>query len=103
MVGYALPLPTPLLGLALIWTQGQELSLFGLVQLPPLLAADPDLADILATCHRFVAWSLLTVARAHAAAWTPSRQVLNALIAQPLCTRWRPFFSLMVRNSGQPH
>lgn len=49
---YALLLTTPLLGL---------------VQIPLLLPADPDLADTLATWHPFVAWSLLAVTAAHAA------------------------------------
>lgn len=65
---YILLLATPLLGLALTWARGQEASLLGLVQPPHLLGPDPDLADTLASWHQLVAWSLLAVAAAHAAA-----------------------------------
>jgi cytochrome b561 len=89
---YALLLATPLLGLALTWAHGQDVSLLGLVQIPHLLPADPDLADTLTTWHPFVAWSLLAVAAAHAAAavWHHRFRrdgVLSAMLPGPVGIR----------------
>jgi cytochrome b561 len=63
---YALLLATPLLGLALTWAYGQDIALLGLVQMPHLLTADPDLADTLGNWHPIVGWSLLAVVVADA-------------------------------------
>ena len=65
---YALLVVTPLLGWALTNAHGQDLSLFGLVGLPPLVAPDDELADTLADWHTLGAWSLLALVAAHSVA-----------------------------------
>ncbi len=65
---YILMIATPLLGWALTSAHGQDVSLFGLVSLPPLVPPDTDLADTLADWHELSAWSLLGLVAAHAVA-----------------------------------
>lgn len=68
---YVLMVSTALLGWALTSAHGQDLSLFGLWTLPPLIPADDDLAATLADWHALSAWSLIALIAAHgiAALW----------------------------------
>jgi cytochrome b561 len=68
---YAMLLTLPILGLAVCNAHGVDVSVFGLFQLPSLVAADPDLADELTDYHVWAAWGLLALVSAHvvAALW----------------------------------
>jgi cytochrome b561 len=65
---YLLLLAQPLLGWALANARGHAVTLFGVLLFPTLVAVDPDLADSLADIHETVAWGLLALVGAHAAA-----------------------------------
>jgi cytochrome b561 len=68
LVLYGLLLALPLVGWALMSAHEMTLSLFGLVNLPPLVQEDADFADTLGNIHVWLAWGLLAVVFAHAAA-----------------------------------
>nr|WP_249116079.1 cytochrome b [Azoarcus sp. L1K30] len=63
---YGLLLAVPVLGWALSCARGQAVYVFGLGPLPTLLARSADLADTLADCHGWAAWSLLALVGIHA-------------------------------------
>lgn len=65
---YALLLVLPLLGLAASHAHAVDVTLFGLIRLPSLVADDPDLADALTDYHLWAAWGLLFLVVAHAGA-----------------------------------
>lgn len=65
---YLLMVATPLLGWALTNAHGHAATLFGLVNLPPLVEADDDLADSLGDWHQISAWTLVGLIGAHALA-----------------------------------
>lgn len=67
-VMYLMLLALPLLGWALSGARGHTVSLFGLIDLPALLARNVDLADQLGDIHETLAWTLLGFACVHAAA-----------------------------------
>ncbi|WKJ89280.1 cytochrome b/b6 domain-containing protein [Methylomonas montana] len=62
---YALLLVLPLLGWAITNAHNTDLALFGLCNLPRLLADDPDLADELTDYHLWASWALLAVLLLH--------------------------------------
>jgi cytochrome b561 len=68
MALYAMLLALPLLGWAASSAHGVQVSLFGLLPLPALVADDPDLADTLTDWHAWAAWALLGLLVAHIAA-----------------------------------
>jgi cytochrome b561 len=65
---YASLIALPLVGWAATSAKGITLRLFGLVRLPGLVAADPDVADALVDYHTWGAWALLALVAAHAVA-----------------------------------
>jgi cytochrome b561 len=65
---YGLLLALPLLGLAASNAHATRVTLFGLLALPPLVGADPDLADRLTDCHLWGSWLLLALVVLHIAA-----------------------------------
>jgi cytochrome b561 len=65
---YTLLLALPLVGWAMTSAHGIRLTLLGLVPLPMLTGADSELADTLGDYHVWLAWGLLALAGAHAAA-----------------------------------
>jgi cytochrome b561 len=65
---YALLIALPILGLAATSAKGISLRLFGLVPLPDLTAADPDVADTLLNYHMWAAWVLFALVAVHAGA-----------------------------------
>ncbi len=68
---YAMLLAMPLLGWAMTNARGHAVSLFNIVSLPLLVAADPDLADSLQDWHEWGAWLLIGLISLHvlAALW----------------------------------
>jgi cytochrome b561 len=68
LVLYGLLFALPLVGWALMSAHEMELSMFGLVNLPPLVQEDADFADTLGNVHVWLAWGLLGVVFAHAGA-----------------------------------
>lgn len=68
---YALVIAVPLLGWTLLNAKGKPAFLFGLLQMPGLVARDRDLADTLEGWHGPLAWTLLALIAAHvlAALW----------------------------------
>lgn len=82
---YSLSIALPLLGWAATNAHHVTFSLFGLVNLPALVAADPDLADTLDGYHSLAAWALLGFVSLHviAALWhhfVVRDQVLSAML-----------------------
>jgi cytochrome b561 len=65
---YTLLLALPLVGWAMTSAHGIKLKFLGVVQLPMLAAADSELADALGDYHVWLAWGLLGLVGAHAAA-----------------------------------
>ncbi|HEY8615184.1 methyl-accepting chemotaxis protein [Phenylobacterium sp.] len=65
----------PALGIALAWARGDAFKVLGLIAVPPMIEANLDLADVLLTCHRAAAYSLIVLIVTHLAA-----VVFNALI-----------------------
>ena len=65
---YALLLALPLVGWALTSAHGISLSFLGAIHLPALVAADSEFADTLYDYHIWLAWALLALVAAHAAA-----------------------------------
>jgi cytochrome b561 len=65
---YAAMLAVPLLGLAMMWELGREVSVFGLFTLPSPLIADRVLGRQMEGLHEFGAHALLALAGLHAAA-----------------------------------
>ena len=65
---YGLLIALPLVGWALTSAHGIWLSFLGIVRLPMLAAADSEFADTLSDYHIWLAWGLLALATAHAAA-----------------------------------
>jgi cytochrome b561 len=65
---YGLLLALPLVGWALTSAHGIWLSFLGIVRLPMLVAADSEFADTLSDYHVWLAWCLLALVAAHAAA-----------------------------------
>jgi cytochrome b561 len=68
---YLLLFAQPLLGWAVMNAQARIVSLFGLLALPALVQADPDIADTLADLHALTGWVLLALIGVHigAALW----------------------------------
>jgi len=56
------------LGFLFRWAQGEPFAFFGLFDVPPAFASDPDLADTIGGLHNLVAWTLIVLAGLHAAA-----------------------------------
>ena len=65
---YAVLLALPLLGWALTSAHGMKLNFLGVLPLPALTGADSEFADTLSDYHVWMAWVLLALAGAHAAA-----------------------------------
>lgn len=65
---YAAMLAVPLLGLAMMWTKGREVGVFGLFILPSPIAPDRAWGSRIEGLHEFGAHSLLALAALHAAA-----------------------------------
>lgn len=65
---YVLLMALPLIGWALSSANGKPVTYFGLVDLPPLVGQDEDLADDLAEYHENAAWLLIGLVGVHAAA-----------------------------------
>jgi len=65
---YGLLIALPLVGWALTSAHGIWLSFFGIFRLPMLVAADSEFADTLSDYHIWLAWGLLAIVAAHAAA-----------------------------------
>jgi len=65
---YGLLIALPLVGWALTSAHGVSLNLLGVVQLPMLTAVDSEFADTLSDYHILLAWGLLALVGAHAAA-----------------------------------
>jgi cytochrome b561 len=65
---YLVLLALPILGWAQTSAAGKTASLFGLFDLPALIAEDSDLADTLTDYHEYAAWLLLFLVLTHAAA-----------------------------------
>lgn len=65
---YLLLLAQPVLGWLSMNSHGKPVLLFGLMALPMLAGADPDLADRLGDLHEATGWALLALAGLHAAA-----------------------------------
>ncbi|MBX3680472.1 MAG: cytochrome b [Rhodocyclaceae bacterium] len=65
---YLMMIALPLLGWALSSARGHVVSLFGMIDLPALVARNVDLADQLGDIHETLAWTLLGFACVHAAA-----------------------------------
>lgn len=68
---YLLLLAQPVLGWAVMNAHARTVSVFGLLPLPTLVPADPDVADTLADLHAITAWTLLALVGLHigAALW----------------------------------
>jgi cytochrome b561 len=64
----AMMLALPLSGWAMSSAGDHPVSFFGLFTLPPLLAADKDLAKILVNVHAALAWTLIALLVLHAGA-----------------------------------
>jgi cytochrome b561 len=85
LVMYACLLILPVLGWAMCNSHGVTVKFMGLIPLPALVAADPDLADTLTDCHVILAWSMLGLIVMHVAAalwhhYIRRDGVLNAMI-----------------------
>jgi cytochrome b561 len=65
---YTMLLSLPLVGWAMTSAHGIRLSFLGIVQLPMLASADSEFADTLSDYHIWLAWGLLALVSAHAAA-----------------------------------
>lgn len=65
---YGALLAMPLLGVAVSQAHDVPVRLLGLVPLPALVPADPDLADELSSLHVNLAWALLALVVLHVAA-----------------------------------
>ena len=65
---YGVLLALPLVGWALTSAHGVWLSFLGVVRLPMLVTADSEFADTLSDYHIWLAWCLLALVAAHAAA-----------------------------------
>jgi len=65
---YGLLIALPLVGWALTSAHGIWLSFLGIFRLPMLVAADSEFADTLNDYHIWLAWALLALVTAHAAA-----------------------------------
>jgi len=65
---YGLLIALPLVGWALTSAHGIWLSFLGMFRLPMLVAADSEFADTLNDYHIWLAWGLLAIVTAHAAA-----------------------------------
>jgi cytochrome b561 len=65
---YGVLVALPLLGWAVTSAHGVALTFLGSVPLPKLLPADSELADTLTDYHVWLAWGLLALVMAHAAA-----------------------------------
>ena len=65
---YGALIALPLLGWAVTSAHGIKLMLLGSVPLPMLLSPDSELADTLTDYHVWLAWGLLALVAAHAAA-----------------------------------
>jgi signal transduction histidine kinase/cytochrome b561/ActR/RegA family two-component response regulator len=77
-----------LAGLALAGSRGDEISLFGLVSLPPLVAYDADSADRLLTLHRVIGGGFVALLALHVGAvvWhgvAKKRPVLQRMFVAP--------------------
>jgi cytochrome b561 len=68
---YALLFALPLLGWALSNAHGQTVQVLGVLSLPHLVDADPDMADVWADRHEAAAWALCALVSLHilAALW----------------------------------
>ncbi len=68
---YLLLFAQPLLGWATMNARAKAVNLFGLLALPELVQADPDIADVLADVHAITGWTLLALVGLHvgAALW----------------------------------
>ncbi len=90
LVLYAMLLAMPLLGWAMTNARGHAVSLFNLISLPALVAADPDLADSLQDWHEWGAWLLIGLVTLHVLAalwhhWVRRDGVLASML--PLVSR----------------
>lgn len=64
---YALMFAMPLSGWAMSSAGGHAVSLFGLFELPPLVAKDPEFGKEMAELHETLAWTLIGVIGLHVA------------------------------------
>lgn len=64
---YVLMIVTPLSGWAMSSAGGHPVSFFGLFDLPPLVAQNPDLGKEIAEIHETLAWTLMGVLALHVA------------------------------------
>jgi cytochrome b561 len=65
---YAMLIALPVEGWLLTNAHGIELSMFGIGHLPNLMESDSEFADVLSDYHIWLAWGLLALVGAHAAA-----------------------------------
>jgi cytochrome b561 len=64
---YAVLIAAPLCGWAWASAKGWPIVLFGVVELPPLIAVHSPLAPLAAAAHRYLAWAILGLVGLHLA------------------------------------
>jgi cytochrome b561 len=86
---FAALIALPAIGWAMSGAHGVHLRLLGVLPLPQLVHADPELADTLADVHVWLAWSLLALASAHTLAALWHHFVLRDQVLAAMLPRWR--------------
>lgn len=74
---HLLPLLVAVSGYLIVTAEGQGAAVFSLFELPPLLEAASERADTAGKLHLWMAWSLMLVSLAHAAAAVFHHAVLH--------------------------